>query len=99
MMVFDIGLRGHAWHGGVDKPVIFFHGKSGLKIGLSIKFSEGRPLVWWPAASSPVGGIPNKSRDTLSFYLTLDDGTGVQRAKLGARVHDHPCVVPKDHWV
>jgi hypothetical protein len=74
------------WRGAVDKPVIFFHGPAGTKIEFQVRFSEGRPLVWWPAALYPGDGLSQKQTDVLDYRLTLDDGKDV-------------LPISKDHWV
>jgi hypothetical protein len=83
------------WHGAVEKPVIFFHSKSALTIDLKVKFSDGRPLVWWPAANSPAEtGIPLVPTDMLHFVVTLDNNAPTTR-HARRRQPD----IPKDHWV
>jgi hypothetical protein len=76
------------WRGGADKPVVFFHGTPRLRINLTVKFSEGRPLVWWPNAESPAAGVSEYPKDRLVFRITL-------LGKAERNMHD----VPKGHWM
>jgi len=61
------------WFGPVRKPVIYLYPTQPLQVSLTIRFAEGRPLVWWPAASSPVGGVPNQTPNELQFDLRVGD--------------------------
>lgn len=45
------------YFGPVTKPVVYFHAERLGPVQLTIKFAEGRPLVWWPATSQPADGI------------------------------------------
>src|SRR3954463_10507984 len=38
------------WRGAVRKPVVYFYCDKPLSVDLKIRFADGRPLVWWPAA-------------------------------------------------
>lgn len=43
-----------------DKPLVYFYSdRPALKLEVSVKFADGVPVVWWPAACEPVdfGGI------------------------------------------
>ena len=61
------------WQGSVRKPVIYLYPTDPMQVSLKIRFADGRPLVWWPAASSPVGGIPNQFPSELHFDLRVGD--------------------------
>lgn len=61
------------WHGPVTKPVIYFYPEHAMELSLKIKFADGRPLVWWPAASHPVGGFGDAPLNELHFNLRLGD--------------------------
>lgn len=79
-----------SYRGPVRKPVLFFHGESKDPINLTLKFKEGRPLIWWPPAEFPAGGIVDLAKDTsgmLNYRIRLGDDS----VKLKE--------VPKGHWV
>ena len=59
------------WRGGVNKPVIYFYCDKPLSVNVKIRFADGRPLVWWPAAEKPAGGIGNVRPDELEFSLRV----------------------------
>ncbi len=41
---------------GWDKPIDYFYTKQpNLQVEVIVKFREGAPVVWWPAAASPTG--------------------------------------------
>ena len=62
------------WQGDVTKPVIYLYPTQPLEMKLKIRFADGRPLVWWPAASSPVGGAyEDKPANELCFDLRVGD--------------------------
>src|SRR6516162_2768788 len=38
-----------------DKPLIYFYAKSeSMHLRVKVTFTEGAPVVWWPAAAEPV---------------------------------------------
>ncbi len=38
-----------------DKPVVYFYAKkTPMKVNVKVTFTEGAPVVWWPAVASPV---------------------------------------------
>ena len=38
-----------------DKPIVYFYTKQpSLEIDVKVKFTEGAPVVWWPACASPI---------------------------------------------
>jgi hypothetical protein len=89
------------WHGAVRKPVIFLHGKPGMKVDLSIKFSAGRPLVWWPAAAAPVNdGQSIPMTDSIRFAVIFDktDTSEQEEGHVGERGR-RTISVAKDHWI
>ena len=61
------------WHGPVTKPVIYFYPTSPLEVKLKIRFADGRPLVWWPAASSPVAGYGDEPANVLDYWLRVGE--------------------------
>jgi len=39
----------------VDKPIVYFYtNRPGLDVEVTVTFSAGAPVVWWPACASPV---------------------------------------------
>jgi len=81
------------WRGAVDKPVIFFHAEKAVKLQFTVTFATGKPLVWWPAASSPgeAGGLePVGQPNRIVWYVDLQaQGQGFKAS------HE----VPEGHWV
>jgi hypothetical protein len=48
-----------------DKPIVYFYAKpQPLRVGVKVTFTDGAPVVWWPAAADPYddwpGGIHTK---------------------------------------
>jgi hypothetical protein len=42
-----------------DKPLIYFYAKSeSMHLRVKVTFTEGAPVVWWPAAAEPVDNWP-----------------------------------------
>ena len=79
-----------AYRGPVNKPVIFLHGESKHPVQVTLQFTAGRPLIWWPPAEYPAAGIGDWGRaeeNSLSFQVNL----GEQLAE--------PMKVAKGHWV
>lgn len=89
-----------AYRGPVLKPVIYFHADKPMKIALDIRFAEGVPTVWWPAAEYPNSesvGIENE-RNLLSFRPSLvDREAGEDRSPAAANPRE--LKVPEGHWV
>ncbi len=79
--------------GAVKKPVIFLHAEKAGLVQLEVRFAEGRPLVWWPAAVSPAYGAGDNS-DQLRFELDLRE---LENHK-NHRVHAPPAV-DAGHWI
>ena len=42
-----------------------------MSVELKITFADGRPLVWWPAASDPVEGLGQVPGKTITFGLRV----------------------------
>ena len=89
------------YRGPVKKPVIYFHAEKPMKLSLTIRFADGLPTVWWPAAEAPVfdgrAQEPEKSKQ-LCFWPAL-----IERDKPGGRgpASENPrkLEVPAGHWV
>lgn len=86
--------------GPVKKPVIYFHADKPIKISLVIRFSEGVPAVWWPAAEHPNSEsvrIENE-RNLLRFRPSLvNREAGEDRSPAAANPRE--LKVPEGHWV
>lgn len=78
------------------KPVIFLHAEKPLSLELSIRFAEGRPLVWWPATSYPRGDVKITDKDRLTFSVALIDPDPENPGKLAAPALQK---VENGHWV
>lgn len=85
--------RSLPYRGAVKKPVIFFHANKAMQVTLAIRFAQGCPVVWWPAAEEPSTGGFNEGRnsDRLIFSAYLKEPP----QKRGERTID----VPAKHWV
>jgi hypothetical protein len=47
-----------------DKPIVYFYAKpKHLTLGVEVRFPEGAPVVWWPAAARPLDESPGPQRD------------------------------------
>ncbi|MCW8129311.1 MAG: hypothetical protein KIS92_02915 [Planctomycetota bacterium] len=82
------------YRGEVAKPVVFFYAEKPLDVKLTVRFAEGRPLVWWPNASMPCwqGGERIEGRlDRIEFDLSL-----LEMKDAG---NPQPPAVPDGHWV
>lgn len=75
------------YRGPVRKPVIYLHAKEKMKVELTVRFAEGRPLVWWPPAQDNL-----KEPDRLYFNLELVEPQVPAQAV-------PPKDVPKGHWM
>jgi hypothetical protein len=76
---------------GWDKPVVYFYAKpEALRVGVKVTFREGAPVVWWPAAASPVNSevsmTPRMPRKNVFRSLTWEAWVGerVPAGGLGA---------------
>ena len=58
------------------KPIVYFYTKQpSLEIDVKVKFTEGAPVVWWPACASPIDdgmaggrmGLPGAAREGKIF--------------------------------
>lgn len=89
------------YRGPVKKPVIYLHADKAMSVKLSIRFAEGVPAVWWPAAEVPTNQgarLAEKDRNLLVFCPALVERPADQnRGPAGAvpRKLD----VPAGHWV
>ncbi|MBI3829349.1 MAG: hypothetical protein HY291_07520 [Planctomycetes bacterium] len=83
------------YRGPVRKPVIFFHAEKALQLDLTIRFAEGAPMVWWPAAAEPAnfGSLGKNDGHRLVFSLFVKDPP--QGMPNGGRTIE----VPEKHWV
>lgn len=79
------------YHGPVRKPVIYLHANKKFNLSLTIRFTEGRPLVWWPPAFTPSFGIEAGRLDEVSFNLSVVDCINGQAPD--------PNKVEKGHWM
>lgn len=91
-----------------DKPVVYFYAKpESLRISVKVTFTDGAPVVWWPAVTSPVndggfrtGRTPDKPRPfrSLTWEAWLGDRAPAVRGHGGlAKVEDFP--LPADCWL
>src|SRR5205807_8678634 len=88
-----------------DKPVVYFYAKpTPLHLKVKVTFTEGMPVVWWPAAADPVDNRPGeqvkpKSRPFRS--LTWDAWVGDVVPSSGndtlTKAVDFP--LPKGSWL
>jgi hypothetical protein len=54
--------------GAWDKPLIYFYsGRPALKLEVSVTFTDGVPVVWWPAASAPIDSGGTKATPVPRF--------------------------------
>jgi len=85
------------YNGPVLKPVIFFHTQKAQEVKLEVRFAEGRPLVWWPGAVSPVnegGALSPQKLDRLNFDFYLLEANPNWHPRAAPNLHE----VPKGHW-
>lgn len=75
------------YRGPVRKPVIYLHAKEKVNVALTVRFAEGRPLVWWPPAQD---NLNEPDRLHFSFALVAPDHPGQAVA---------PKEVPQGHWM
>lgn len=78
------------YRGPVRKPVIHFHGESSEPVNLTLQFSAGRPLIWWPPAEYPANGLGDPIREgssMLNFRVNLGKNEAKQET------------VSEGHWV
>jgi hypothetical protein len=95
---------------GWDKPIIYFYAKpESLRLKVKVTFSDGVPVVWWPAAVDPVdSGVPpgrmqrKEPFRSLTWDLWLGDQVRwndrgpAEKAPL-EKVEDFP--LPKGCWL
>jgi hypothetical protein len=78
------------------KPVIFVHAPKPLTFDLTIRFPDGRPLVWWPATSYPRGDAQITDRDRLTFSVAAIDPDPTNPGRVPQqKLYD----VKNGHWV
>ncbi|MCX6877309.1 MAG: hypothetical protein NTW21_26400 [Verrucomicrobia bacterium] len=54
--------------GAWDKPLIYFYSdRPALKLEVSVTFTDGVPVVWWPAASAPIDSGGTKATPVPRF--------------------------------
>ncbi|MBI3830485.1 MAG: hypothetical protein HY291_13275 [Planctomycetes bacterium] len=88
------------YRGPVAKPVIYFHAEKPVALKLTIRFADGMPTIWWPAAERPVfsGMELKEDRSVLEFAPQL-----IKRNEkvLGSPAAANPrkLEVPAGHWV
>ena len=82
------------YRGPVRKPVIFLHAEKAGEVQLEVRFADGRPLVWWPAAVSPANGAGDNPRDRLVFELNLGELKNSAHHRVRA-----PPAVDTGHWI
>ena len=95
----------------VDKPIIYFHtSREHLQIEVNVEFSQGAPVVWWPACIRPVdttGGRPSSKRTgppftSLTWSIWLGETypwTAGNRPVGGYRWPAKPAGLPKQSWL
>jgi len=85
------------WNGPVKKPVIFLYTAKEMSLEMNVRFAEGRPLVWWPHATSPAdyGGGDRLGGDLKTLQFTFN----LKPAGLAGDKHPPPPDVPAGHWV
>jgi hypothetical protein len=93
-------LRNLPWRGGVDKPIVYFHWdgeqpppEQGVR--MTVRFPDGRPVIWWPASEEGAGLKPagQEVTDSLSWRLFLRKQPG---GPAGAPPRTPQ--VADDHW-
>src|SRR5262249_39235744 len=90
-----------------DKPVVYFYAKpQSLRVGVKVTFTEGAPVVWWPAAYDPVddGGFrtadtPKRPRPfrSLTWDAWLGERAPDPRTRQWVQATDFP--LPADCWL
>jgi len=93
--------RPAAW----DKPVVYFYAKpTPLHLKVKVTFTEGMPVVWWPAAADPLDEWPapeRKPKNRPFRALTWDAWVGDMVPLSGSgpptKVVDFP--LPKGSWL
>ena len=101
------------YHGPVLKPVVYFHAKDDLPAGsiaLTIRFSAGRPIVWFPGSTFPVDtGRQSKDKADMDhvswkiFFRSPRKPRARQRRHPGRPLEwmkgrDQLRDVPAEHW-
>lgn len=88
------------YRGPVAKPVIYFHAKQPCRLNLTIRFAEGVPTVWWPAAEYPAIGEATKKDEVIReirfapWLVERDPKNQSTAARPPRRLS-----VPGGHWV
>lgn len=88
------------YRGPVSKPVIYFHAEKPVALKLTIRFADGVPTIWWPAAERPVnnGVTIKEDRSILEFAPQLVKRNEKDLHGPGA-VNPRKLAVPAGHWV
>lgn len=89
------------YRGPVRKPVIYFHAAKPMKLSLNIRFANGVPIVWWPAAEHPnfESAVIAKDRDLLSFRPSLVNRAAGDGDSPAAAAAPRELKVPGGHWI
>jgi hypothetical protein len=95
-----------------DKPIVYFYAKpASLRLRVQVRFPEGAPVVWWPAAADPVDDWPgtlSKQKPRPFRALTWDAWVGdiapvlvryapAKAQQPGAKLEDFPLAA--DCWL
>jgi hypothetical protein len=80
----------------VWKPVIYLYPTQALDVNLKIRFENGRPLVWWPAAkTSPKVFLP--STKELEFEIAAKPSTAI--SPLAGAIWPPFAPIERGHWI
>lgn len=83
----------------IKKPVIFIHNQKLATFDLTVKFPDGRPMVWWPPAIEPKVGSWGSQIKHLRFQ-GIAVGLEGAKTKNGAALNKIALPpVAKDHWL
>jgi hypothetical protein len=82
-----------------DKPIVYFYTRQpSLKVRARVKFTEGAPVVWWPACSEPLddntGNNVRPDGRPVKPYTTL-----VWDGWLGSVAPGHGFAADRNAWV
>ena len=66
------------YHGPVEKPIVYIHTKDAFALSMTVKFPEGTPIVWYPAAANIVDDGWHKiiTADRLEWNLGVNQLPG-----------------------
>src|SRR5262249_952733 len=88
-----------------DKPVVYFYAKpTPLHVKVKVTFTDGMPVVWWPAAADPVDNWQgehvkpkNKPVRSITWDAWVGDMVPARGAEAFTKAVDFP--LPKGSWL